>query len=285
MVFSIFYAIPIIAITYQENRNYGIILSVLSSGIAAWIDYLGITNVIENQVLLMVAWNFISRLLLFVIIAFLIDLLKKRIIKEQKVAEMQTQLVKEIHHRLSNNMATTIGFLNLQILSDKNSAEYLMPVERRLSAMLNIHKKLYQQTDLEIHLDEYVKELASSFGETYQLDNADIKIKVESEHITVDDVKAQSIGLLINELLINSWKYAFEGKPNGVIKIRLFVRNNYLYLEYKDNGIGFEYSAIKLEQKKGIGLSLIDNFVSQLNASMKFKKDRGICYEFRIPLH
>src|SRR5690606_5666270 len=117
----------------------------------------------------LLGWNFFSRLLLFMLLTYLTTILKKKIEAEQQIAEMQRFLVQEIHHRLSNNIATTIGFLQLQMLRDTESTQYLMPIERRLAAMLNIHRKLYRQTGLRIQLREYLHELVSSFSETYQL--------------------------------------------------------------------------------------------------------------------
>ncbi len=284
VVFSIFYAIPIIAITYYENKRYGIIASIFSSAIAAWIDYLGIVNLLENQIIITITWNFFSRLSLFVIITYLIDLLKKRIMKEKRVAEMQKQLVKEIHHRLSNNIATTIGFLNLQMLNDKTSTEYLMPVERRLAAMLNIHKNLYRQTELVIKLEEYLEELVDSFSETYQLENDNIRIELDCDHIKLDDVKAQTIGLLINELLINSKKYAFSEQNRGIIKIHVHLQDRNLQIVYQDNGIGFDYEVIQQNPNKGIGLNLIENFSAQLKATKTYKNENGVYFHFKIPI-
>src|SRR5690606_33515660 len=177
------------------------------------------------------------------LLTYLTTILKKKIEAEQQIAEMQRFLVQEIHHRLSNNIATTIGFLQLQMLRDTESTQYLMPIERRLAAMLNIHRKLYRQTGLRIQLREYLHELVSSFSETYKLTAEQIKIILHCDPIDLSDIKEQIIGLLINELMINSHQYAFHEKHKGVIDTSITSAGKNIIIDYRHNGIGFDYVA------------------------------------------
>jgi len=276
VVFSAFYALPIIGVTYILDKKSGIAASLLSCILAGITDYSVILKVSP-----VIGWNFISRLLLFLTITFLISFLKKKIEVERQAAEIQRFMIKEIHHRLSNNMATTVGILHLQMINEKNSVPFLMPLERRLTAMLNIHKKLYQQTGLVIHLREYLQELVSSFSETYQLKEEKININLYCDPIDIIDTKAQTIGMLINELMINSKKYAFPNAKTGLIQIRVSYANKKITIIYEDNGIGFDY--VKNTPTNGIGMQLIEGFAKELNASITFQKTPGVQFKFEFP--
>lgn len=276
VVFSSFYALPIIGITYFQNKKLGVIASLICCLLAGFTDY-----AVLNELSPVLGWNFFSRLLLFILVTFLISILKKKIEAEQQAAEMQRFLVQEIHHRLSNNIATTISMLHLQMMKDKESTPFLMPIERRLTAMLNIHKKLYRQTGLHIHLKEYLHELVSSFSETYQLTSEKIKIILHCDPVDLIDIKAQSIGLLLNELMINSIKYAFQEKPKGVIEIRITKTDKNIIIDYKDNGIGFDY-IVNESSSTGIGMRLIEGFSKELNATTSFQRDKGVHFRFEF---
>jgi two-component sensor histidine kinase len=277
VVFSSFYALPVIGLTYFLDKKYGIFASLLACILAGFTDY-----TVLNELSPVIGWNFFSRLLLFIPLTFLIQIIKKKIEAEQHIAEMQRFLVQEIHHRLSNNIATTIGFLHLQMMKDKESTPYLMPIERRLTAMLNIHRKLYTQTGLHIHLKEYLHELISSFSETYQLAAEKIKIVLHCDPIDISDIKAQTIGLLINELMINSIKYAFPEKQEGLIEIRVKIINKKINIDYKDNGIGFDYVANESSPSYGIGMRLIEGFAKELNATTSFQRENGVRFQFEF---
>lgn len=277
VVFSGFYALPIIGLTYFFDKRFGIIASFLSCLLAGFTDYSDL-----HQFSAVIFWNFFSRFLLFIVLTFLTTLLKKKIEIEQQATEMQKFLVKEIHHRLSNNIATTVGFLHLQMLKKEESKSYLMPIERRLTAMLNIHRKLYRQSGLRIQLKEYLQDLVSSFLETYQLASQKINISLHCEVIDISDIKAQTIGLLINELMINSHKYAFAEKEGGMIEIRVVHNNNKVNIDYKDNGIGFDYAPDQIKRSEGIGMKLIEGFASELNATTSFQRDNGVHFRYEF---
>jgi two-component sensor histidine kinase/predicted hydrocarbon binding protein len=191
-------------------------------------------------------------------------------------------LIKEIHHRVKNNLQIVSSLLNLQAdsIPDKKSREKFIESIGRVRSMAIIHELLYRTKNLSnISINEYFKELVRFISETYNV-NSNIKIEfelnVKSEFIEID--KAIPCGLILNELLSNALKHAFPENKKGKVRIRFndtAVKGKYC-LSVEDNGIGLPTGGKK--NPSTLGLQLIDSLVEQLDAKLKIDTSKGTSY-------
>lgn len=193
-------------------------------------------------------------------------------------------LLSEIHHRVKNNLAVIHGLLDLQgaYINDRPTLGIIKESQNRIKSIAILHEKLYENNTLkEVNVRSYTEELIE-FVKSGLSDKAKpIEIITQIESINLEMEKAMPLALLINELISNSYKHAFNSKTSGQIIINFSVNNNgYLFI-FKDNGIGFEY--LSAEKRMSLGLTLIENFVQQLNGTLKFVHDKpGMQFELRF---
>jgi PAS domain S-box-containing protein len=173
-----------------------------------------------------------------------------RDITEQKKAEElikrslseKDMLLKEIHHRVKNNLMIISSLLNLQsgYIKDKASKDIFIESQNRARSMALIHERLYQSTDLKsIDFGEYITSLSNELFNTYKADSGFIKLKIDVEDIFLDINTAIPLGLIVNELVTNSLKHAFPDNMKGKINIAFHLLDDYYEFTVKDNGIGF----------------------------------------------
>ncbi len=211
------------------------------------------------------------------------DLEQKNIQLDKRIAENEL-LLKEIHHRVKNNLEIVSGLLALQAAQiDHPSAQAVMQAsQNRVLSMGIIHQKLYQKGNLAaIEMKDYFRNLSEGILDTF---NAADRITIECpmEPIELDVDTAVPVGLIANELLTNALKYAFgEGKP-GCIKISLTRTAGMGELEFKvsDNGAGKPESV--LPKGSGFGTELVNLLVQQLGGKMKTVNDQGMHVSIRF---
>lgn len=193
----------------------------------------------------------------------------------------KTVLLKEIHHRVKNNLQIIISLLRLQQSEMENSEarSKFHEMTNRVMVMSSIHQKLYQQEDLtNIDLQQYVSELASELTEVYQAQSK-ISMDIRCEYEQVDLKTIVPLGLLLNELLSNSFKYAFQEMDYGRITIQIQEKNKDFDLHYADNG-NWKPSD---QQGSSFGLELIDILTEQLNGNKELDlKENGTSYVFHL---
>jgi len=174
-------------------------------------------------------------------------------------------LTKELHHRVKNNMQFIISLYRLKLNENINSEvdEKLKDVENSIKAMSNIHEILYEREDLEdVNTNEYFNTLIEEIQTTYRDKNIDIVLDC---NVNLDIQKAIYCGIILNELVTNSFKYAFEN-DKGRINILLQKQSNKNLLTIKDNGKGYDSS----KPSNGFGLELVKSLVSnELKGSME----------------
>lgn len=193
-------------------------------------------------------------------------------------AEKET-LLKEIHHRVKNNLQVISSLLGLQSLSIKDDAAKIAIQEgrARVHSMSLIHQSLYKKDNLTgIKMSQYVQKLANDLVRAYQVDNTDIRMEYQvDEALTLDVETVVPIGLILNELITNALKYAFDDtRSKGVIRILLSEESDHLLLSVSDDGVGITTSADSNDDGS-FGLNLIKAFQSKLEADMSIKSDRG----------
>jgi two-component sensor histidine kinase len=144
--------------------------------------------------------------------------------------------------------------------------------------MALVHEKLYQSGDLtRIDLAEYIPDLVSDLFRSYGVNYNIVQFKINSENISLDINTAIPCGLIINELVTNSIKHAFQGIIKGEIIIELKYEDDYLKMKVQDNGVGFP-EEVNLNNIKTLGLQLVISLTKQLDGSIELIKGNGTCF-------
>ncbi len=216
------------------------------------------------------------------------DISDRKQVEDQLQASLREKevLLKEIHHRVKNNLQIVYSLLRLQRrkLKDQHAANALLESQSRIESIALIHEKLYQSEDLaRINLAEYIPSLVANLFSTYNVSQNQIALKIEVSPIFLDIDKALRYGLIINELLSNSLKYAFpnldQDDPCIYIKLLSTPEDSTITLIAGDTGVGFS-NHIDLSQIETLGLQLVQGFVGQLKGTLQVHRQGGT--EFRI---
>jgi PAS domain S-box-containing protein len=214
-----------------------------------------------------------------------------RDITERKCAEDELRaalrekdvLLKEIHHRVKNNMQVISSLLNLQAryIKDPEVLEIFKESQRRIRSMALIHEKLYTSRSLsQIEFSSYLRSLASTLFSSLQISPSQVELKTDLEELSFDINTAIPCGLIVNELVSNSLKHAFPGARHGEILLRLrrAAGNEYL-MSVRDNGVGFP-DHIDFRETESLGMQLVNMLVDQIEGRIEIEKKAGT--EFRV---
>jgi len=187
-------------------------------------------------------------------------------------------LLKEIHHRVKNNLAVISSLLSMQSREAKESETQILLKEsqNRIKSMALIHEKLYKTEDLsKIDFGDYIQSLADHLLETYRLDLSFINTEVKAENIFFGIDTAIPLGLMINELISNCFKHAFVDQAQARICITMHKYNSEFFkLIVKDNGVGFP-EKFDINQQKSLGMTIIKALVEQLRGEIKVINNQG----------
>jgi two-component sensor histidine kinase len=196
---------------------------------------------------------------------------------EQLLGEKE-RLLKEIHHRVKNNLQIVMSLLNSQIasLKDKAAMTAIQDSQNRVQAMALIHQKLYQAEGVaRIPMKAYIEELVAYLQDSYA-DSREVGFRLFIGQIELDVTRAVPLGLIINEAITNSFKYAFPGGNSGVVQISLQQRPDSSYeLTIQDDGIGLPES-FDPSQSRSLGMTLMYGFSAQLGAELKIESNQGV---------
>ncbi|TRW27523.1 hypothetical protein FMM05_02460 [Flavobacterium zepuense] len=234
--------------------------------------------------------------LLFVIIGFIYRryLLNQRIRREinlknstlQSLLNEKEWLLKEIHHRVKNNLQIVMSLLNTQshFLSDAAAKAAIKNSQHRIHSMSLIHKKLYQSDNVvSINMQVYINELIEYFKQSFDTGQR-IRFEADIEPIELKTSQAVPLGLILNEAIINAIKHAFPADREGLISITLKNTSlNNAVLTIKDNGVGMDSNPDD-KTLSSLGLKLINGFSGELDGHLAFVNNSGltICLEFGI---
>lgn len=215
-------------------------------------------------------------------------------ITERIIADKQIQhslkekeiLLREIHHRVKNNLQTISSLLDLQAESIKDSAalEAFRSSQSRIRSMALIHERLYKSENLSrIIAQEYIKNLIDYLEATYDSQAGNIKLKTNVQNIMLNLDTAIPCGLIINELVSNSMKYAFPGDRAGTIEVSLLVSSaDSIRLSVKDDGIGIP-ADITVKNSPSLGLQLVFLLAKQINGTLIIERKNGTKVELIFP--
>ena len=216
-----------------------------------------------------------------------------RDISERKLVETRLRsslkekevLLKEIHHRVKNNLQIVSSLLNLQMekLSDTKAIELFKESQNRVRSIALFHEKLYQSRDLgRVEIAEYLKGLANGLFATYGVNPDDIVLAVHTEDIPIGVDAAISCGLIVNELVSNSLKHAFPARRKGQVEVTLRSAGSDAVLEVADNGVGFPAN-LDFRSPGTLGLKLVAIFTEQVGGTMDLTREGGTTIQ--PPLH
>jgi two-component sensor histidine kinase len=195
-------------------------------------------------------------------------------------------LLKEIHHRVKNNLQTVSSLLSLQsrLLPDPAARSALQDSQMRVRSMALIHEKLYQSENLaEIALRPYIENLAAILFRSYQAESGATRRQTQVEEISVGIDAAVPVGLILNELISNALKHAFPDGRGGKIQIELFRETpETLVLKCQDNGRGLPVD-LDIAASKSLGLQLVNSLTRQLEGEVEVTSQNGLLVCIRIP--
>jgi len=207
---------------------------------------------------------------------------EKRI--ENLLAEKEL-ILKEVHHRIKNNMNTISGLLSLQAdsVQDIPAANALHDASSRIMSMSLLYDKLYQSPDFSnLSIKEYVSPLIDEIVKTHP-NFQNVQLNKVLDDFLLDVKRLQLMGIIINELLTNTMKYAFRGNMPGIITVSATCIHNRINFSIQDNGAGIPDS-VSFENSTGFGLKLVHALTEQLNGTIRLERVSGtnVVLEFDV---
>ncbi len=206
------------------------------------------------------------------------EILKKEL-KEKKV------LLREIHHRVKNNLQTISGLLQLQQYKIKTKEDAIKGFEvsqDRILAMAKAYETLLESKYMsDVGIGEYIKSIAEQLKGNYDIHNK-VEYKFSLDEVIIDTDRLGKIGLIINEIITNAMKYAFLDKKKGKIKITLKNVKENFQICISDNGSGIP-KEVEVHNPVTLGLSLVEMLVTELEGTLTIKKDKGACFNIVLP--
>ena len=200
--------------------------------------------------------------------------------KLSKLADRREVLVREVHHRVKNNLQIIISLLNLQSrnITDDTTCSMLRESQSRVKVMALVHEKLYQSDDIsKIDLDDYLKFIGDNLVNIMDMKGKGITISRDIHDLFVEIDTAVPIGLIINELILNSHKYAFPNGRTGAISIAIQRQDHTLTILFKDNGVGIPED-FNWREAESLGLRLVIMLVEQLDGTIELDRSSGTAF-------
>tara|TARA_R110001632_G_scaffold206556_1_gene330471 strand:+ start:7090 stop:8988 length:1899 start_codon:yes stop_codon:yes gene_type:complete len=241
----------------------------------------------ERKVILYQSIGIISLLFVFIFFGFIFIKIRRdtKIIKYQKfiVDKALTDnkvLIKEIHHRVKNNlqMVSSLFFLQSRKSKNANFKEILEQSQQQIQSMSLVHELLYEKDDIiDVNADKYIKKLINSLLTAYPNKKIELEISITNTTLHLD--YANPIGLIINELVTNSIKHGFKGMNTGKISITLNKTKNAYEFEYSDNGIGIDKEIQTKKSNKTFGIRLIKSLVQEMNGTLEIDFNTKLKYK------
>ena len=241
--------------------------------------------------------SFFGMLILFVLIYFLRtkklekdkerleNLVQKRTNSLSEALEERELLLKEIHHRVKNNLQVITGLLQLQKeeLQDESAQEAINEGQSRVNSIALIHQNLYQHKDLgNIEFKTFLHDLSIQIAELFQKENKKLAVQLNLSETFIDIDTAVPLGLIVNELLTNSYKYAFQKHNAVIVSISLIEKEKGHYeMVYHDNGPGIKGS-VDFKNAVTLGMKLISGLTEQLLGTVDYTYNNGSEFTFQF---
>lgn len=204
----------------------------------------------------------------------LLNAFATRNIELERLLERNQFLFREIHHRVKNNLQAVSALVRLQPISSEARSD----MERRIAAMIAVHEQIYETDQFDrVEVAPYAERLVKDIAAAY---DAHVTIETSLGQVTVDRDQALPIGMIINEVVSNAFKYAFIGRSDGRLVVELFGESDgTAVFMVRDDGPGIDTGL----DRKGMGSRLIAGFVAQINGSYNYESGNGTCFTMRFP--
>jgi two-component sensor histidine kinase len=212
------------------------------------------------------------------------DLISAREAELRESLAQKEVLVREIHHRVKNNLQLVMSLLNLHArrIRDPRAEAAFAEARSRINALATLHRRLYESESLQqVDLRWFLEDLCVELRRGGLAGNRHIELTVDAPEEVIGPEVAVPLGLLVTEAITNAYKHAFPGRDAGRIEVRITRESpTALTLLVSDNGSGFE---VGRQEAGGLGKSLIDAFVRQLHGELEVKSDQGTQVIVRFP--
>jgi PAS domain S-box-containing protein len=208
----------------------------------------------------------------------IVDITERKLAEDKIIKLLQEKelILKEVHHRIKNNMNTINSLLSLQTstLKEPKAVKALEDAESRVQSMMVLYDKLYQSSSFtDVSVREYIPSLVKQIINNFP--NSDsIKIELKLDDVIFSTRVLQPLGIIINELITNIMKYAFIGKNEGLIKVSISLEGEKVKLVIQDNGNGMPES-IDFNHSTGFGLMLVETLTKQLDGNIRIDRENG----------
>ncbi|WP_424357176.1 PAS domain S-box protein [Methanocella sp. MCL-LM] len=221
------------------------------------------------------------------IIGSLLDITDRKLTEERIKSSLREKevLLKEVHHRVKNNMQIISSLLNLQLsgIDQEPVKQILTESQSRIRSIALVHERMYMSNDLaKIDFDEYLKSLGNQLLVTYRANSGRVRLTIEGTDIHLGVDQAVPCGLIMNELISNSLKHAFPDSRPGTIKIQLAsAKHNRIIIE--DDGIGMPKD-FSLSNVQSMGMQLVSALVEQMDGTIELDRSSGTRYTITFPV-
>lgn len=201
-----------------------------------------------------------------------------RSLKEKEI------LLKEVHHRVKNNLAIISSMMELQKIDAGPGAEDILSASQSvINSISKVHEKLYKSTELDrVEMKTYVSELITELEDTFRTRDRNIQFELQIQEMYLLTRSAVSAGLIINEIITNAVKYAFNGKEKGVIRVSMQEMENVVQLTVANNGVPMEEDEMKAKEDS-LGMTMISVLVDRLNGELTISSNEWtrfmICFD------
>jgi len=203
---------------------------------------------------------------------------------KQRIKEKDT-ILREIHHRMKNNMTVMSSLLNLQAeqTQDKAHKALLRESQNRIAAMSLVHEHLYASKDVTaVDFSNYIQSLLNILVQSHRPANTDIQVKIDAPRVRLAMSQANPCGLILTELITNSLKHGFKGRTSGNIFVSFSSIEDHFVLQVKDDGVGLP-PAFDIRQVKSLGLQLVESLVGQLEGVLAISSQGGTEMKVTFP--
>ena len=199
---------------------------------------------------------------------------------EEKISQSLKEkeiLLKEVHHRVKNNMQVISSILNLQssYVTDEYALSLLKECQNRIKSMAYIHESLYQTKNFEsVNFTEYLSTLSKNLIHTYSVNSKKVKLVLNLSDLFLNLDLSIPCGLIINEIISNSIKYAFTNRMDGIIFVNLGIEKGKVRIEVGDNGVGIPHD-VDLKQTQTLGMQLVYTLIEQIDGTLELDRING----------
>jgi two-component sensor histidine kinase/DNA-binding NarL/FixJ family response regulator len=216
-----------------------------------------------------------------------LEIAERKKVEERLKASLEEKevLLREVHHRVKNNLQIVSSLLDLQYfnINDKQAVQALRATQDRIKSMALVHEKLYLTTDVaNIDFTIYLESLTEHLCNSYLIDPEQVSLVIDVENVKLSIDKAIPCGLIINELVSNSLKYAFPQGRQGIVAIRLHEdEKGILILSVTDDGVGLP-AGMDFSRTGSMGLQLVNLLTRQLRGEISLSNEKGTAFTIRF---